>query len=115
MLVVEESSLASSAQVRNQLRIATTLRIPRVVLVGDERRLGAVEAGRPFAPRKAAGMETAVMDDIVRRRDAALPVKRSGTLHLSAARPNRQPRSAGAQGRVRRVAASGIAPARPRA
>ncbi|MYG28782.1 MAG: AAA family ATPase [Boseongicola sp. SB0677_bin_26] len=68
MLVVDESSLASSAQVRNLLRIATTLRILRVVPVGDERRLGAVEAGRPFAQLEAAGMETAVMDDIVRRR-----------------------------------------------
>ena len=72
MLVVDESSLASSAQVRDLLRIATTLRIPRVVLVGDERQLGAVEAGKPFAQLKAAGMATAVMDDIVRQRDAEL-------------------------------------------
>ena len=72
MLVVDESSLASSEQVRNLLRIATALRLPRVVLVGDERQLGAVEAGKPFAQLKAAGMETAVMDDIVRQRDAEL-------------------------------------------
>ena len=72
ILVVDESSLASSEQVRDLLRIATTLRIPRVVLVGDERQLGAVEAGKPFAQLKAAGMETAVMDDIVRQRDAEL-------------------------------------------
>ena len=72
ILVVDESSLASSAQVRDMLRIATTLRIPRVVLVGDERQLGAVEAGEPFAQLKAAGMVTAVMDDIVRQRDAEL-------------------------------------------
>lgn len=72
ILVVDESSLASSAQVRDLLRIATTLRIPRAVLVGDERQLGAVEAGEPFAQLKAAGMATAVMDDIVRQRDAEL-------------------------------------------
>ena len=72
MLVVDESSLVSSEQIRNLLRIATTLRIPRVVLVGDERQLGAVEAGKPFAQLKAAGMQTAVMDDIVRQRDAEL-------------------------------------------
>ncbi|MYI75098.1 MAG: AAA family ATPase, partial [Acidobacteria bacterium] len=47
--------LVSSEQIRNLLRIATTLRIPRVVLVGDERQLGAVEAGKPFAQLKAAG------------------------------------------------------------
>ena len=72
VLVVDESSLASSAQMRSLLRIATALRLPRVVLVGDEKQLGAVEAGKPFAQLKAAGMQTAVMDDIVRQRDAAL-------------------------------------------
>ena len=72
MLVVDESSLASSEQMRNLLRIATTLRLPRVVLVGDEKQLGAVEAGKPFAQLKAAGMTTAVMDDILRQRDAEL-------------------------------------------
>ena len=72
MLVVDESSLASSEQMKNLLRIATTLRLPRVVLVGDEKQLGAVEAGKPFAQLKAAGMQTAVMDDILRQRDAEL-------------------------------------------
>ncbi len=72
VLVVDESSLASSEQVKNLLRIATTLRLPRVVLVGDEKQLGAVEAGKPFEQLKAAGMQTAVMDDIVRQRDAEL-------------------------------------------
>ena len=72
MLVVDESSLASSEQMKNLLRIATALRLPRVVLVGDERQLGAVEAGKPFEQLKAAGMQTAVMDDIVRQRDAEL-------------------------------------------
>jgi len=72
MLVVDESSLASSEQMRNLLRIATALRLPRVVLVGDEKQLGAVEAGKPFEQLKAAGMQTAVMDDILRQRDAEL-------------------------------------------
>ncbi len=72
MLVVDESSLASSEQMRNLLRIATALRLPRVVLVGDEKQLGAVEAGKPFAQLRAAGMTTAVMDDILRQRDAEL-------------------------------------------
>ena len=72
MLVVDESSLASSEQMRNLLGIATALRLPRVVLVGDERQLGAVEAGKPFAQLRAAGMQMAVMDDILRQRDAEL-------------------------------------------
>ena len=72
MLVVDESSLASSEQMRNLMRIATALRLPRVVLVGDEKQLGAVEAGKPFGQLRAAGMATTVMDDIVRQRDAEL-------------------------------------------
>ena len=72
VLVVDEASLASTAQMRDLLRIATTLRIPRVVLVGDEKQLDGVEAGKPFAQLKRAGMQTVVMDEIVRQRDTEL-------------------------------------------
>ncbi len=72
VLIVDESSLASSEQMRNLLRVATRLRMPRVVLVGDEKQLGAVEAGKPFAQLQAAGMQTAVMDDILRQHDEKL-------------------------------------------
>ena len=72
VLVVDESSLASSEQMRGVLRAATTLRLARVVLVGDEKQLGAVEAGKPFAQLRAAGMRTVVMDEIVRQRDTEL-------------------------------------------
>ena len=43
-----------------------------MVLVGDEKQLGAVDAGKPFAQLQAAGMKTAVMDQIMRQRDPAL-------------------------------------------
>ncbi len=72
VLVVDESSLASSEQMRGLLKAATTLRVPRVVLVGDERQLGAVEAGKPFEQLRRAGMLTAVMDEILRQRDMEL-------------------------------------------
>ena len=72
VLVVDESSLASSEQMRGLLRAATTLRLARVVLVGDEKQLGAVEAGKPFGQLRAAGMQTMVMDEILRQRDAEL-------------------------------------------
>ena len=72
VLVVDESSLASSEQMRGLLRAATTLRVPRVVLVGDEKQLGAVEAGKPFQQLRQAGMQTAVMDEILRQRDMEL-------------------------------------------
>ena len=72
VLVVDEGSLASTVQARDLLRIADRLRIPRVVLVGDEKQLDAVEAGKPFAQLQAAGMKTALMDQIMRQRDPAL-------------------------------------------
>ena len=72
VLVVDESSLASTVQTRNLLRIANALQVPRVVLVGDEKQLDAVDAGKPFAQLQRAGMQTAVMDEILRQRDPAL-------------------------------------------
>ena len=51
---------------------ADRLRIPRVVLVGDEKQLDAVDAGKPFAQLQGAGMKTAAMDQIMRQRDPAL-------------------------------------------
>ncbi len=72
ILVVDESSLASSEQMRGLLKAAASLRVPRVVLVGDEKQLGAVEAGKPFEQLGRAGLETAVMDEILRQRDKDL-------------------------------------------
>ena len=72
VLVVDEGSLASTREARDLLRVARALRIPRVVLVGDEKQLGAVDAGKPFAQLQQAGMKTAVMDDILRQRDPDL-------------------------------------------
>ena len=72
VLVVDEGSLASTVQARDLLRIAAAIRIPRVVLVGDAKQLDAVDAGKPFAQLQAAGMKTAVMDEILRQKDADL-------------------------------------------
>ena len=72
VLVVDEGSLASTVQARDLLRIAVAIRIPRVVLVGDRKQLDAVDAGKPFAQLQAAGMKTAVMDEILRQKDAGL-------------------------------------------
>ena len=72
VLVVDEGSLASTVQARDLLRIASVLRIPRVVLVGDAKQLDAVDAGKPFAQLQVAGMQTATMDEIMRQRDPAL-------------------------------------------
>ena len=86
-LVVDEGSLASTVQARDLLRIANALRIPRVVLVGDEKQLDAVDAGKPFAQLQRAGMRTAVMDQIMRQRDpelrAAVEASLAGDINLA--------------------------------
>ena len=80
VLVVDEGSLASTAQARDLLRIAGALRIPKLVLVGDARQLEAVDAGKPFAQLQDAGMKTAVMDEILRQRDPDLKAAVQATL-----------------------------------
>ena len=72
VLVVDEGSLASTVQARDLLRIANTLRLPRVVLVGDAKQLDAVDAGKPFAQLQQAGMKTATMEEIMRQRNPDL-------------------------------------------
>ena len=52
------------------MRAAT--RVPRVVLVGDRKQLDAVDASKPFAQLLAAGMQTGVMDRILRQKDVEL-------------------------------------------
>jgi len=72
VLVVDEGSLASTVQARDLLRIASEVRIPKVVLVGDAKQLDAVDAGKPFSQLQQAGMKTAVMDEIMRQRNPDL-------------------------------------------
>ncbi len=72
VLVVDEASLASTVQMRNLLRIARAVRLPRVVLVGDEKQLDAVDAGKAFAQLQRMGMDTATMDRIMRQRNPEL-------------------------------------------
>ena len=48
VLVVDEGSIASTAQPRDLLWNANALHIPRMVRVGVEKQLDAVDAGKPF-------------------------------------------------------------------
>ena len=72
LLVVDEMSLAGTAQTRALLRIAERLDIGRLVLVGDSRQLQGVEAGQPFRQLQRAGMATALMDELRRQRNPDL-------------------------------------------
>ncbi len=72
VLVLDESSMVSTAQMELLMRIAERLRIARLVLVGDRGQLRAVTAGEPFRALQEAGIATAEMDEIMRQRDPAL-------------------------------------------
>ncbi len=72
VVVVDEMSLAGTAQARSLLRIAERLDIARLVLVGDRRQLRGVEAGQPFRQMQQAGMAVVEMDELRRQRDPDL-------------------------------------------
>ena len=72
VLVLDESSMVSTAQMELLMRISERLRMARLVLVGDRGQLRAVTAGEPFRALQDAGIATAGMDEIVRQRDPAL-------------------------------------------
>ena len=80
VLVVDEGSLASTVQTRNLLRIAREVRLAKVVLVGDDKQLDAVDAGKPFAQLQNAGMKTATMDRIMRQKEPGLKEAVKATL-----------------------------------
>ena len=62
--------MVSTRDMRDLLAYANRTNVARVVLLGDVQQLDAVAAGTPFNALQRAGMPTAVMDDIVRQRDA---------------------------------------------
>ena len=68
--MVDESSLASTEQMRNFLRKIDP--DDKVLLIGDVRQHQGVDAGKPFEQLQASGMRSAVLDRIVRQRDPEL-------------------------------------------
>ena len=64
--IVDEASLLSARDVANLFASAEAANA-RVVLVGDVKQLGSVEAGAAFAQLQKAGMETARLAEIVRQ------------------------------------------------
>jgi conjugative relaxase-like TrwC/TraI family protein len=79
LYMVDESSLASTKQVRDFL--AKLESGDRVLLIGDARQHQGVEAGKPFEQLVNAGMKTAQLDQIVRQREA--PELLKAVEHLS--------------------------------
>jgi ATP-dependent exoDNAse (exonuclease V) alpha subunit len=67
---VDEASLLSARDTARLFDLAEKHNA-RVVLVGDVKQLGSVEAGAPFAQLQSAGMETAKLGEIVRQTNPA--------------------------------------------
>ena len=84
LLVVDEASLVSMAQMHSLTRIAEATGIARVALVGDQAQLRSVEAGQSFRVLQKAGMETAVMDEVLRQRNEGL---KAAVLHMIDQKP----------------------------
>lgn len=72
VLVLDEASMVSTRDQDRLVRLANVLEVGRLVLMGDPKQLGAVEAGKPFALALAAGTETARMDTNLRARSQTL-------------------------------------------
>lgn len=72
IIIVDEASLASTRQMHGLMKVSEALSPGRLVLVGDTKQLDAVDAGVPFRQLEHAGMETAVMDQIMRQHDPEL-------------------------------------------
>ncbi|KPF88871.1 MobF family relaxase [Novosphingobium sp. AAP93] len=72
VLVLDEASMVSTRDQDRLVRLANLLEVDRLVLMGDPKQLGAVEAGKPFALALAAGTETARMETNLRARSETL-------------------------------------------
>lgn len=68
--IVDEASLLSAGDTARLFDLAEKHRA-RIVLVGDVKQLGSVEAGAAFSQLQGAGMETAKLGEIVRQTNAA--------------------------------------------
>ena len=70
LYMMDESSLASTEQMRNFLRRVGT--DDKVLLIGDVRQHQGVDAGKPFEQLQKSGMRSASLDRIIRQKDPDL-------------------------------------------
>lgn len=71
LIIVDESSMISNRDLFSLLQHANNRRF-KVILLGDEAQLGAIEAGKPFSILQKNGMTTEVLQDIVRQSNTKL-------------------------------------------
>ncbi|WP_109355592.1 MobF family relaxase [Sphingorhabdus sp. EL138] len=72
VLVLDEASMVSNVEKEKLVRLANLLEVDRLVMIGDKKQLGAVDAGKPFALVQSAGIDTAKMITNLRARDKTL-------------------------------------------
>ena len=72
VLVLDEASMVSNADKEQLIRIANLAGVHRLVLMGDRKQLGAVDAGKPFALLQQGGIARAEMNINLRGRDPLL-------------------------------------------
>jgi conjugative relaxase-like TrwC/TraI family protein len=70
LYMLDESSLASTKQMRSFLRKLNS--DDRVLVIGDTRQHQGVDAGRPFQQMQESGMQTSQLDQIMRQKDPEL-------------------------------------------
>jgi conjugative relaxase-like TrwC/TraI family protein len=81
-VVVDESSLVSSRQMKDLLIIAKELEF-KVVLLGDTKQENAVEAGNPFYQMQKNGLVKTTMDEIIRQKTPKLRTAVYNTIKAS--------------------------------
>ena len=72
VLILDEASMVSNADKEKLVRLANLAEMHRLVLMGDRKQLGAVDAGKPFALLQDAGIARAEMRINLRGRDPVL-------------------------------------------
>src|SRR5690606_16593771 len=72
ILVVDEASMVSNAQMLAVVQAADRLEVRKVVLMGDERQLGSPEAGAPFRMALGRDIDQSRMRAILRQKDPTL-------------------------------------------
>jgi conjugative relaxase-like TrwC/TraI family protein len=72
VLVLDEASMVANADKERLIRIANLASVHRLILMGDKKQLGAVDAGMPFALLQQGGVAKAEMSVNLRARDPVL-------------------------------------------
>ena len=72
VLILDEASMVSNADKEQLIRIANRAGAQRLVLMGDRKQLGAVDAGKPFDLLQQGGIAQAQMNTNLRGRDPVL-------------------------------------------